>query len=367
MADATQSAPHTPSLLERMDGQSDAQAQPSLLSRVESSLALRISDKAPSVSERGGDTRKQPKIDSATAKLLATIPNPADYAPGLEFLRKDATETAEITSIQQLRYPRTIDETRRLAAEAQRVGTKLARQYWGLFKRDANTRAVLGPAADAARLMKWRNPDRARASTGGEPPQIIAAFPELTSIPNSIVEPGERIDEVPPFATRFESRWRQFLQQHPTFRVPGVPRDDEGSIRAGNEGTLTGFLRIMELGPAPNYGIVMRDWMRCVLEADYRDSALLERIGTLRTTKKFPANLDLSQSSAHQFLESLAVPGAGQDSLRVDSNPDAVYSWTYHLLLQLPERFEISTRTMDCLFGTPPADMVKAEDPMIPT
>ena len=83
---------------------------------------------------------------------------------------------------------------------------------------------------------------------------------------------------------------------------------DNGSIANGRGTTLTGFLRVMELGPAPYYRPRMRLWLRAVLETDYRDSSRLENIQTLKDTPSFPDAQEISREAVCEFLMELAPP-----------------------------------------------------------
>lgn len=167
MADDTKAAVNQEvpplSLLHRMGITASHSAPASLLSRIASAeapaarpaLLMRLSD-APGVTPKGeGPAGKQAKSTMEDREM----PNPEDYEPGLGFLRDNQTEATPINSQDQLRWPVTELEAKRLAAEAMRPGNKLALSYWGNFLRAANTGKAQGPAALTARMMLWTRPD----------------------------------------------------------------------------------------------------------------------------------------------------------------------------------------------------------------
>lgn len=353
------------SLLERMNVV--ATGSPSLLSRIAGphaesttqSLLMRISENpghaAPSLLMRMADEPMAPSEGEGTGTPekddngINTLPRPEEYEPGLGFLRKDQSESSPIKDKAQLRWPNSKDEARRLAAEAMRDGRRLALEHWGLFLRAANLGEATGPAADAARAMGWRKP--AWVAQEHERRKKRAQDRAMAN-----KDKEEKHDEVikdpPPFTSTYIQRWTVFLKQHPEFKIPGVLRNDDGAIAAGKEDTLAGFLRVMELGPAPYYGPRMREWLRAVLEADWRDGSLLDNVRDLRGTESFPNDRTISIETVRDFFLALTPPIAERlNQPQPDRAMASIRSWTFSLCLMVPERFEIKDEVLDAIFG----------------
>lgn len=341
----------SPSLLSRIAGPHIASPTVPLLMRMSEdpgqaapSLLMRMADEPMAPSEGEGVPDKE---DNANNDL----PRPEEYEPGLGFLRKNQSESSPIKDKAQLRWPNSKDEARRLAAEAMRDGRRLALEHWGLFLRAANIGEVSGPAADAARAMSWRKPawvaqehERRRMRMQGR----------IMATKDTEEKHDEVIKDPLPFTSTYIQRWTAFLKQHPEFKIPGVLRNDDGAIAAGKEDTLAGFLRVMELGPAPYYGPRMREWLRAVLEVDWRDGSLLDNVRDLRGTESFPNDRVISIDTVREFFLALTPPIAERlNQPHPDRAMASIRSWTFSLSLMVPERFEIKDEVLDAIFGAP--------------
>lgn len=99
----------------------------------------------------------------------------------------------------------------------------------------------------------------------------------------------------------------------------------------------------------------MCKWLHIILEVDYKDTSLLERIHDLRNAQSFPEDRLFSHASVREFLTSLAPSEDEKNNVpRNDKMVSAIADWVYSLCILLPEQFRLSDLSMSLLFGFAP-------------